>query len=493
MADVGYTNAMCMGENIAGMGWFTPGEEVLQAFKNSWAHDETQLNDNYNVVGISQVLADGGTAYWTVDFGDWVDSSAWSLGNYKYADQRNPRIVELGSWNTNWTSAATDSSIDNSNQTGAGMMISFTGTSVDVIGKTTAYYGKAEVSLDGGDWETVDFYSAEETWRVPVYSKEDLDYGSHTLLIKVAGEKNPSSDGYRVAIDGVSVFSPDGYPASIDQAEAPTVIQEDDPNLNYSENWNYVDPNVNPNYYASGNGLKNIDAPGSVQVEFDGTYLAWNGKVGNTRGKAWVILDGGDPELVDLYRPYNSYQQKIWSTGLLVDEHHTVTITWTGLRCSYAYASNIGVDWFDVIGQMAPASDPPLLTRYEEDTEWGITYEGEWTDAFNWYNSGNTYKSINTPGPGAVEVDFNGTFIVWLSNKGPWYGKARVSVDGGDWEEVDLWYQRHQRTKAAWNSGMLAPGDHTLRIEWLNEKRWNSWSYVVTVDCFDIVGTLNTH
>jgi hypothetical protein len=85
----------------------------------------------------------------------------------------------------------------------------------------------------------------------------------------------------------------------------------------------------------------------SVTVTFTGTYLAWIATAGTTLSKAYVSLDGGPAQSVDLARSVVTYQQKVWNTGTLASGRHTVKI-WRDP--SDAAGKYISVDAFDVIG-----------------------------------------------------------------------------------------------------------------------------------------------
>jgi hypothetical protein len=87
----------------------------------------------------------------------------------------------------------------------------------------------------------------------------------------------------------------------------------------------------------------------SVTVKFTGTYLAWIATAGTTLSKAYVSVDGGAAQSVDLARSAVAYQQKVWNTGTLPSGTHTVKIWRNPLDVAGKY---ISVDAFDVIGTL---------------------------------------------------------------------------------------------------------------------------------------------
>ena len=83
--------------------------------------------------------------------------------------------------------------------------LTFTGTGVRWVGHRDQWSGMARVSLDGAAPSTVDTYSARELSQAVVWSAAGLDDTLHTLVITVAGEKNPNSGGNWVWIDAFDV------------------------------------------------------------------------------------------------------------------------------------------------------------------------------------------------------------------------------------------------------------------------------------------------
>ena len=86
-----------------------------------------------------------------------------------------------------------------------------------------------------------------------------------------------------------------------------------------------------------------------MTVTFTGTYLAWIATTGTTLSRAYVSLDGGAAQTVDLARSAVAYQQKVWNTGTLGSGTHTVRIWRDPTDAAGKY---ISVDAFDVIGTL---------------------------------------------------------------------------------------------------------------------------------------------
>ena len=91
-------------------------------------------------------------------------------------------------------------------------------------------------------------------------------------------------------------------------------------------------------------------------------------------------------------------------------------------------------------------------------------------------------------GSGAV-VNFNGTGITWIGKKGPQYGIASYSIDGGPPQTVD----NYNSTKINQNPDVtvsgLAADSHVLSISLLDQKNAASVDYWQTIDGFAVDGS----
>ena len=89
----------------------------------------------------------------------------------------------------------------------------------------------------------------------------------------------------------------------------------------------------------------------------------------------------------------------------------------------------------------------------------------------------------------AVVVNFNGTGITWIGKKGPQYGIASYSIDGGSPQTVD----NYNPTEIDQNSNVTVSGlsldSHVLSISLLDQKHASSADYWQTIDAFNIDGS----
>ena len=88
---------------------------------------------------------------------------------------------------------------------GARVQFNFNGTEVHWIGVRSPIGGMAAWSLDGGEPDTLDFFSPIEEISVDVLELDGLVKGPHTLTIEVLGEGDGPNWNHVVVVDGFDV------------------------------------------------------------------------------------------------------------------------------------------------------------------------------------------------------------------------------------------------------------------------------------------------
>ncbi len=122
--------------------------------------------------------------------------------------------------------------------------------------------------------------------------------------------------------------------------------EQTDTRLSYAGSWSTFSTAS-----ASSGSYKRANTSGSsVTIPFKGTSLTWIATKGVTTGLADVSIDGRPAVTVDLAAPSATYQQKVWSTGVLADGYHTVRISWNERNIAGKY---INVDAVEVAGALA--------------------------------------------------------------------------------------------------------------------------------------------
>ena len=127
-------------------------------------------------------------------------------------DDASSALTYTGTWthantgNSNYTAGDYDSTESWSQQAGATMSVTFTGTAVQWIGPKNNNGGIADVSVDGTQVGTVDTYdSAGKEFQQILFAATGLASGTHTLTVTATGTKDAASSGDTVVIDAVNV------------------------------------------------------------------------------------------------------------------------------------------------------------------------------------------------------------------------------------------------------------------------------------------------
>ncbi len=407
------------------------------------------------------------------------------------AQQSDTRLTFIGAWQGVSDGASSGGSHYYADKAGAAVNVSFTGTSLSVVARTAPWYGKADVIVDGVAAGQVDFFSRSVDYQRVVYNTGVLSDGAHTLTLRWSGDKNTSSTGTGMAVDGVRAWT------TVTQSPPLSPYEQDRPEFNYTGAW----ATSGTDAQASGGTFKSTEAPGSsVTVKFTGTSAQWRARTTPWYGMAKVVLDAGTPDeletTVDLWSSSVKYRQVVYSTGLLKDGVHTLSVYWTGQHNPSASGTAISTDAFEFLGTPSAADPAPAIEWRYQETDPKLTYLGYWSDSGDtgWQASGNSFKSAAQPGAAAV-IKFTGTAVTPVLRTTPWYGEAKLTLDPGTAGEhvqtVDLysasvgWKVTSLHAKTG-----LADTEHVLVIECTGQKNGASSGYAVGVDAFAITGYL---
>jgi hypothetical protein len=248
-------------------------------------------------------------------------------------------------------------------------------------------------------------------------------------------------------------------------------------NFGFSSGWTSYS-----NALDSGGSYKYTNVPGSsVTIAFTGTQFNWITVKGPVFGKASVVIDNGTPSEVDLYNATNAFQQNVFSTGMLTSGLHVVTITCEGTKNASATGTYIGMDAIETDGTLATVS-------FAEQSDTKILYKGAWSGYSSTPFSGGSYYYTKTAGT-MITIPFTGQQAQWIATKGPVYGIANVSVDGGGAVPVDLYAPTYEYKQIAYSTGILTTGAHTLTITYTATKNGSATDTYINADAFQVVGT----
>jgi len=125
-----------------------------------------------------------GCTYHKVRFRDLAVLPSAESPTWAFVNDRDPRVVYQGEWadvDGDWKD--TERSSRRSKTLGATAEMAFEGTGVCWLGRRSGEGGLCEVSLDGGAPVTVDTYREGDLHRAPLFHREGLSPGKHTLRI----------------------------------------------------------------------------------------------------------------------------------------------------------------------------------------------------------------------------------------------------------------------------------------------------------------------
>ncbi|QHC56584.1 hypothetical protein [Rathayibacter tanaceti] len=292
------------------------------------------------------------------------------LGKTVRVEEGSASLSYSGSWRT-MTGGDSGGGIRFLNSTGS-VSLSFRGTGVTWLSRTTPSAGIATVTLDGAS-TSVDRYTKTTAYQVPVFTKKDLADTVHTLKITWSGRANASATDKNLVIDAVDVTRSSGQ---VEQGEtgggstarvldpsgtSSLTVEETDPALVYSGSWKSMSGGD------SGGAIKYLTSAGSVSFTFVGTSWRWISRKTSSSGIAAVSVDGGPVTKVDRYSASAQYQVPVYETTSLSEGTHTVKISYTGTKNANSTDKNLIIDAF-VLAEDGLATDrvelSPLTDGY---------------------------------------------------------------------------------------------------------------------------------
>lgn len=147
------------------------------------------------------------------------------VGAGRYEDN-NAAIMYSGTWVKNQASAAySGGTYAYSYTTGARASLTFSGTSIGIVGNKGPYYGQMKVSVDGGTPVLVETYQPELALQQTLYEVRDLQPGVHSVTVEVTGTKNASSSSAVIVLDAMDVDAEASLASVSLAATGPLLIQ----------------------------------------------------------------------------------------------------------------------------------------------------------------------------------------------------------------------------------------------------------------------------
>lgn len=156
------------------------------------------------------------------------------ISQFENINENSSRVKYSGySWKNATSNAEYTQSTAKTNTNKGSATLTFQGTGIRYVSRTTSWLGKAKVSIDGGTPTTVDLYSPKTVWQKPVYEKRGLTNTTHTIKVEWAGTKNPLSSSTGIELDAFHVLD----------SVAPAAVN----NLNIVNNTNSANLSWEPN------------------------------------------------------------------------------------------------------------------------------------------------------------------------------------------------------------------------------------------------------
>jgi uncharacterized protein (TIGR03437 family) len=280
----------------------------------------------------------------------YASMSLAQTGTVHHIEQNDPSIVYTGTWYTNNSPSNSGGLAALTNAKGAQAVLTFTGTGITWIGVSDPYSGLAWVYLDGTP-STIDTYSSATLYQQPLFTVSGLTPGVHTFSIEVPHERDGSTSGSWVWIDGFDI--PNGSGVTGGAVAGAGLAQENNPALIYTGQW-FSKSGVS---YSGGGAVLATDPGSGVSITFNGSGITWIGYRDQWSGIAQVYLDGSLTATVDTYLSPAQYQAPVYSVAGLAPGTHSLSIQATGTHSSSSQDSWVWLDAFNVV----EGSGPPAL------------------------------------------------------------------------------------------------------------------------------------
>lgn len=264
-----------------------------------------------------------------------VDGNQTGTGNDEFQYDSNwgltTGVSDMYGGTANWSHAA-----------GATATFRFTGTQVALHAVRDVDQGIMTVSVDGGAPQSVDDYASTRNASGIVWTSPGLAAGTHTLTIVNTGQKDAASSGINIAIDRADVTTSSPPTQTIIDGN---VTGTGNDQFQYGSNWGLT-TGVSDMYDGTANWSNTGGA--TATFRFTGTQAALHAVKDVDQGIMTVSVDGGPPQSVDDYAASRNASGIVWTSPVLAEGAHTVTIVNTGTKNSASSGFNIAIDRADV-------------------------------------------------------------------------------------------------------------------------------------------------
>jgi len=246
----------------------------------------------------------------------------------------------------------------------------------------------------------------------------------------------------------------------------PQTFQDTDPSILYDNWFDFGSPNASGGFFRSSNHTND-----TVTYKFNATSIKWITRKGPEMGKALVTIDGVNKGTFDLYKSSALWNQQFLFSGL-ASAAHTIVIKVTGTKNASASDFLVALDGFQVGSSTSVVQESALGVQYNK-----------WVGKTQAAASGGSYRVNGTLGAD-VNFQFSATSILFVTARGPSYGKVNIYIDGMlVSSNLDLYAPTQQWQYEIGYSG-LTNGFHVIDVRPTHAKNASSSGYGVVVDAF---------
>ena len=134
-------------------------------------------------------------------------SAATAPAGTTVVDSNSSQIEYSGTWRTTGSPSDNGASIKYAYATSSASL-TFTGSTVAYIARTTSSSGTSNISIDGKVVATVNGYSAAPAYQQILFSTSNLSSGTHTIKVSRTGQKDARSNGTNSIVDAFVTLTP---------------------------------------------------------------------------------------------------------------------------------------------------------------------------------------------------------------------------------------------------------------------------------------------
>ncbi|MHB1126811.1 MAG: IPT/TIG domain-containing protein, partial [Bacillota bacterium] len=367
----------------------------------------------------------------------WSVASPAIAADYSIIQENDAAFIYSGTWSTPsyGDGSASGGNYKYTNAKDATVTATIYGTGFQWIARPSSDSGIAEVTVDGKVEARVDLYNPNTIYQQIVFQKTPLTRGTHTVVIKVTGDKNQNSSGTYVTIDAFKVIDTEDKTPPL----PPSGVQ-----------------------VTGSNGL--ID-------------LTWQANTSD------ADLEG-----------YNVYRSTTPDAGF-VKVNRWLIKTSTTFRDS---AVNNGIYYYymvtsvDNVGNESAGSTlvsglPALYGGMYEEGSAGLSYQGNWSNAYgdNRASGGNYYYSYTKDATISFSVYGTGIRVIGLPTTSS--GIAEFTVDGVVEARVDLYNPYSLYQQIIFQKAPLTRGVHNVTIRVTGDKNQSSGGTYLHIDAIKVI------